>query len=81
MTETRGFPELKPVDAPPELDRFATAVRRLQDLAVSTNPDGEVWNTATEAIERAALHWNRTRCPTATLPRAVPPSCPASAIR
>jgi hypothetical protein len=53
MTETRGFPELKPVDAPPELNRFATAVRRLQDLAVSTNPDGEVWHSATEAIERA----------------------------
>jgi hypothetical protein len=33
MTETRSFPEPKPVDAPPELDRFATAVRRLQDLA------------------------------------------------
>ena len=54
VTETRGFPELKPVDAPPELERFATAVRRLQDLAVSTNPDGEVpGTTATEAIERA----------------------------
>jgi acyl-coenzyme A thioesterase PaaI-like protein len=53
MTVTRGFPELKPIDAPPELDRFAAAVRRLQDLAVSTDPDGKVWNTATEAIERA----------------------------
>jgi len=53
VTETRGFPELKPVDAPPELERFAAAVRRLQDLAVSTNPDGETWNAATEAIEDA----------------------------
>jgi acyl-coenzyme A thioesterase PaaI-like protein len=53
MTETRGFPELKPVDAPPELERFTAAVRRLQDLAVSTDPDGESWTAATEAIERA----------------------------
>jgi acyl-coenzyme A thioesterase PaaI-like protein len=53
VTETRGFPELKPVDAPPELERFAAAVRRLQDLAVSTNPDGETWDAATEAIEDA----------------------------
>jgi acyl-coenzyme A thioesterase PaaI-like protein len=53
MTETRGFPELKPVDAPPELERFTAAVRRLQDLAVSTSPDNESWVTATEAIERA----------------------------
>ena len=52
MTETRGFPELKPVDAPPELDRFATAVRRLQDLSVSTAPDSETWTAATEQLER-----------------------------
>lgn len=53
MTETRGFPELKPVDAPPELERFAAAVRRLQDLAVSTHPDGPAWTAATEAVENA----------------------------
>jgi acyl-coenzyme A thioesterase PaaI-like protein len=53
VTETRGFPELKPVDAPPELERFAAAVRRLQDLAVSTNPDGETWSAVTETIEQA----------------------------
>jgi acyl-coenzyme A thioesterase PaaI-like protein len=52
MTETRGFPELKPVAAPPELDGFASAVRRLQDLAVSTSPDSETWRTATDQIER-----------------------------
>jgi len=53
VTDTRGFPELKPIEAPPELERFAAAVRRLQDLAVSTNPDSESWRAATEAIERA----------------------------
>ena len=53
VSETRGFPELKPVAAPPELERFATAVRRLQDLAVSTMPDSEAWTAATEQIERA----------------------------
>lgn len=52
VTETRGFPELKPVAAPPELDGFTTAVRRLQDLAVSTAPDSETWKAATEQIER-----------------------------
>jgi len=53
VTETRGFPELKPVDAPPELERFTAAVRRLQDLAVSTNPDGDTWSAVTETIENA----------------------------
>ncbi len=52
VTETRGFPELKPVEAPPELERFANAVRRLQDLAVSTNPDSAAWTTASEQIEK-----------------------------
>jgi acyl-coenzyme A thioesterase PaaI-like protein len=51
VTETRGFPELKPIEAPPELGRFAAAVRRLQDLAVSTSPDGETWTAAAEHIE------------------------------
>jgi hypothetical protein len=53
VTETRGFPELKPVDAPPELERFTAALRRLQDLAVSTNPDGDTWSAVTETIENA----------------------------
>ena len=51
VTDTRGFPELKPVEAPPELDRFAAAMRRLQDIAVSTNPTGELWTSAAEQIE------------------------------
>ncbi len=50
--ETRGFPELRPIDAPPELERFAAAVRRLQDLAVSTHPDSDSFTAATEAVER-----------------------------
>lgn len=50
--ETRGFPEITPVEAPPELERFAAAVRRLQDLAVSTDPPGATWTAASEQIER-----------------------------
>jgi acyl-coenzyme A thioesterase PaaI-like protein len=50
--ETRGFPELRPADAPEGLERFAAAVRRLQDLTVSTKPAEDVWTAATEQIER-----------------------------
>ncbi|ORV16665.1 PaaI family thioesterase [Mycobacterium celatum] len=46
-----GFPELKPVDAPPELGRFVAAMRRLQDLTVSTNPDAALWARAAEHVE------------------------------
>jgi acyl-coenzyme A thioesterase PaaI-like protein len=58
MTDTApeirgGFPEIKPVEMPPELGRFVAAIRRLQDLTVSTNPDGPMWATAAEHVENA----------------------------
>jgi acyl-coenzyme A thioesterase PaaI-like protein len=59
MTETApevqgGFPEIKPVDhAPPGLGRFVAAMHRLQDLTVSTNPDGSAWSTAAQHVENA----------------------------
>jgi acyl-coenzyme A thioesterase PaaI-like protein len=57
MTDTApevrgGFPEIKPAEhAPPELGRFVAAMRRLQDLAVSTN--SPMWGTAAEHVEKA----------------------------
>jgi acyl-coenzyme A thioesterase PaaI-like protein len=49
-----GFPQIKPVDeAPEELGRFVTALRRLQDLTVSTRPDDQTWATAAQHIENA----------------------------
>jgi acyl-coenzyme A thioesterase PaaI-like protein len=59
MTDTTpavrgGFPEIKPVDhVPPELGRFVAAVRRLQDLTVSTNPGSGLWAAAAERVENA----------------------------
>lgn len=60
MTDTApqtrgGFPEVRPVqDAPEELGRFVAALRRLQDLTVSTNPDSALWAAAAGHIESAA---------------------------
>jgi acyl-coenzyme A thioesterase PaaI-like protein len=57
MTDTApeirgGFPEIKPAEhAPPELGRFVAAMRRLQDLTVSTHPDSSTWATAAEHVE------------------------------
>ncbi|GFG67476.1 hypothetical protein MKUB_49660 [Mycobacterium kubicae] len=48
-----GFPDVRPVDAPPGLGQFAEALRRLQDLTVSTNPDAQAWAAATEHVENA----------------------------
>jgi acyl-coenzyme A thioesterase PaaI-like protein len=57
MTDTApgvrgGFPQIKPAEhAPPGLARFVAAMRRLQDLTVST--DSAMWNAAAEHVERA----------------------------
>jgi acyl-coenzyme A thioesterase PaaI-like protein len=56
MTDTApkvrgGFPELRPVNAPPELGRFVAAMRRLQDLTVSSQPQSATWTTAAEQVE------------------------------
>lgn len=48
---TRRFTHLTPAAAPPGLDRFVTAVRRLQDLAVSTMPGAEGWTHAAAQLE------------------------------
>ena len=59
MTDTApaargGFPDVRPVeDAPEELGRFVTALRRLQDLTVSTNPGGAAWADAAAHLESA----------------------------
>jgi acyl-coenzyme A thioesterase PaaI-like protein len=48
-----GFPEIKPADhAPAGLGRFVAALRRLQDLTVSTDP-GSAWSVAAQRVEDA----------------------------
>lgn len=76
MTDTRGFPPIEPLAAPPELERFATAIRRLQDLAVSTNPDGPSWHAATEAIEGACAALEPHQVPDGHAPAGRAPSLP-----
>jgi acyl-coenzyme A thioesterase PaaI-like protein len=59
MTDTAsgtrgGFPDVKPVeDAPAELGPFVAALRRLQDLTVSTKPDPALWAAAATHLENA----------------------------
>lgn len=59
MTDTApdvrgGFPDVKPVeDAPAELGPFVAALRRLQDLTVSTKPDPALWAAATAHLDNA----------------------------
>jgi acyl-coenzyme A thioesterase PaaI-like protein len=49
--DIREFARVTPLQATPALGRFMAAVRRLQDIAVSANPDGSVWGDAAVLIE------------------------------
>lgn len=46
-----GFPVFTPADPGPGFGRFVAAMRRAQDLAVSANPDGDVWDEAADRVE------------------------------
>jgi acyl-coenzyme A thioesterase PaaI-like protein len=74
--ETRGFPDLKQVPVPPELDRFTTAVRRLQDLAVSVSPDGATWTSATEDLEKVCAALEQFQVPDGHAPAGRAPTLP-----
>jgi acyl-coenzyme A thioesterase PaaI-like protein len=47
-----GFPEYEPADPPPGFVRFVSAMRRLQDLAVSVDPPENDWDTAADSVEK-----------------------------
>jgi len=46
-----GFPDYAVVDPSPGFARFVTTMRRLQDLAVSTDPDDTTWDDAADRVE------------------------------
>lgn len=47
-----GFPEYEVIDPPPGFVRFVTAMRRLQDLAVSSAPSDDTWDDAADMAEK-----------------------------
>ena len=46
-----GFPRFEVADPGPGFGRFLEGMRRLQDLAVSANPDGDTWDDAADRVE------------------------------
>lgn len=46
-----GFPVFEPAHPGPGFGRFLSAMRRLQDLAVSTDPDPQTWEDAADRVE------------------------------
>jgi acyl-coenzyme A thioesterase PaaI-like protein len=66
--EIREFARVTSVEAAPEMARFMTAMRRLQDIAVSTNPDKRLWNDAAELIEGVCAQLEEHKAPAGVAP-------------
>jgi acyl-coenzyme A thioesterase PaaI-like protein len=64
----REFARVAPADATPEMARFMVAMRRLQNIAVSTNPDGSVWNDAAGLVEDVCARLEEHRAPEGVAP-------------
>jgi len=47
-----GFPLFEPAQPGPGFGRFLTSMRRLQDLAVSADPDADTWSDAADRVEQ-----------------------------
>jgi hypothetical protein len=73
---TTAFPEIKPADAPPELGRFMAAMRRLQDIAVSTDPDAALWADAAGRVEELCERLEVHRAPPGVAPAGRGPHLP-----
>ena len=74
--ESTAFPEIKPVDTGPELGRFMTAMRRLQDIVVSTDPDDALWADAAGRIEELCTRLEVHRAPQGVAPAGRGPHLP-----
>ncbi len=66
--EIREFARVEPVDAPPEMARFMAAMRRLQDIAVSTDPDAALWSDTAELLESACARLEEHKAPAGVAP-------------
>ncbi len=70
-TERTPFPRIEPIDPnenTQELSRFMTAMRRLQDVVVSTNPDNALWADAAGQLEDLCARLEVHRAPQGVAP-------------
>ena len=66
--DIREFARVTPVEATPELARFMAAIRRLQDIAVSTSPDNAVWDDTAALIEDVCARLEVHKAPEGVAP-------------
>jgi len=66
--DIREFARVTPVAGGPEMGRFIVAMRRLQDITVSTNPDETLWSDAAELIEGVCARLEEHKAPAGVAP-------------
>lgn len=71
-----GFPRYEPADPGPGFAAFVTAMRRLQDLAVSTDPANDIWEDAAERAEELVKLLDPFQVPEGIAPAGRVPSLP-----
>lgn len=73
-----GFPVFEPADPGPGFERFLTAMRRAQDLAVSADPDGDTWDDAADRVEELVKLLDPYQAPEGVGPANRVPSLPGA---
>jgi acyl-coenzyme A thioesterase PaaI-like protein len=71
-----GFPRYEAADPGPGFVKFVTAIRHLQDLAVSTDPDDGTWDEAAERAEELVKLLDPFQAPEGVAPAGRVPSLP-----
>ncbi|MBV9350701.1 MAG: PaaI family thioesterase [Mycobacterium sp.] len=71
-----GFPRYEPAHPGPGFAKFVTAMRRLQDLAVSTDPDSDTWDDAAQRAEELVKLLDPFQVPEGVAPAGRVPSLP-----
>jgi acyl-coenzyme A thioesterase PaaI-like protein len=71
-----GFPRYEAAKVGPGFARFVTAMRRLQDLAVCTDPDDDTWESAAERAEDLVKLLDPFQAPEGVAPAGRVPSLP-----
>jgi acyl-coenzyme A thioesterase PaaI-like protein len=71
-----GFPQLAVAQPGPGFGRFVAAMRRLQDLAISADPDDEVWDDAALRVEELVKLLGPSEAPEGVGPAGRSPGLP-----
>ncbi len=75
-----GFPNYELATPAPGFARFVTAMRRLQDLAVSTDPDDGTWEDAAQRTEQLVNMLDGFQVPEGVAPAGRVPRMPGMGI-